>query len=58
MQEGLLLMKIQVAAVILIEKEIEAGTRTLDGVTQNETIEGQYTRHTQLFDQQLTDVVV
>ena len=37
-----LLIEIGVPAVVLTEKEIEAGTRTLSGVAQNETIEGQF----------------
>ena len=35
MQEGWLLIKNRVPAVILVEKEIETGTRTLNGVAQN-----------------------
>ena len=37
-----LLIEIGVPAVILIEKEFEADTRILNGVAQNETIEGQF----------------
>ena len=37
-----LLIEIGVPAVVLIEMEIKAGTRTLSGVAQNQTIEGQF----------------
>ena len=37
-----MLIEIGVPAVILIEKKIEADTRTLRGVALNEIIEGQF----------------